>query len=111
VIVLRDRMKDVIKRGGESVYSFEVENVLHQHPAVLEAAVVGIPDEVYGEQVGAAVACKPGDDVTPEALIAFCREHLARFKAPRTVVLVEALPRNAGGKVLKAELRDLLVAA
>lgn len=111
VVVLRDRMKDVIKRGGESIYSFEVENVLHQHPAVLEAAVVGVPDEVYGEQVGAAVVVKPGADVTPEAIVAFCREHLARFKAPRIVVLVEALPRNAGGKVLKAALRDRLVAA
>lgn len=111
VVVLRDRMKDVIKRGGESIYSFEVENTLHQHPAVLEAAVVGVPDEVYGEQVGAAVACKPGTDVTPEQIVAFCRERLARFKAPRIVVLVDALPRNAGGKVLKAELRDRLVAA
>jgi acyl-CoA synthetase (AMP-forming)/AMP-acid ligase II len=111
VVVLRDRMKDVIKRGGESVYSFEVENVLHQHPAVLEAAVVGVPDEVYGEQVGAAVVPKPGDDVSPEEIVAFCRERLARFKAPRRVVLVDALPRNAGGKVLKAPLRAALVAA
>lgn len=111
VVVLRDRMKDVIKRGGESIYSFEVENVLHQHPAVLEAAVVGVPDDVYGEQVGAAVACKPGTDVTPDEIVAFCRERLARFKAPRIVVLIDALPRNAGGKVLKAELRDRLVAA
>lgn len=111
VVVLRDRMKDVIKRGGESIYSFEVENVLHQHPAVLEAAVVGVPDEIYGEQVGAAVACKPGTDVTPDEIVAFCRERLARFKAPRIVVLVDVLPRNAGGKVLKAELRERLVAA
>ncbi len=110
VVVLRDRIKDVIKRGGESVYSFEVENVLHQHPGVLEAAVVGVPDAIYGEQVGAAVAAKPGVALTPDEIVAFCRERLARFKAPRVVVLVDALPRNAGGKVLKAQLRERMEA-
>jgi fatty-acyl-CoA synthase len=110
-VTLRDRLKDVIKRGGESIYCFEVENVLHQHPAVLEAAVVGVPDEVYGETVAAIVAFKPGAAATADELRAFCGAHLARFKVPRRVAVVDALPRNAGGKVLKAQLRELAAAS
>lgn len=104
-LVLRDRLKDVIKRGGESIYCIEVENVLHQHPAVLEAAVVGIPDDIYGERVKAVVACKPGRETSEDELREFCRSHLARFKVPSIVEFVTELPRNAGGKVLKAQLR------
>jgi acyl-CoA synthetase (AMP-forming)/AMP-acid ligase II len=107
-VVLRDRLKDVIKRSGESIYCFEVEDALHQHPAVLEAAVVGIPDEVYGERVAAVVATKPGAEAAGDELTAFCRDRLARFKVPERVAFVDALPRNAGGKVLKAELRTLV---
>ena len=103
-----DRAKDMINRGGENVYSVEVENVLAAHPDVLEVAVVGVPDPVMGEKVGAVVLPRPG--VTAEELIpslfAFAREQLADYKVPQFVrVLDRALPRNAGGKVLKAPLR------
>lgn len=104
-VVLRDRLKDVIKRGGESVFSFEVENVLHQHSGVLEAAVVGTPDEQYGERVVAHVVAKPGQHLTPDEVRAFCRHHLAHFKVPSVVEIREELPRNPGGKVVKSLLR------
>jgi long-chain acyl-CoA synthetase len=110
-VTLRDRLKDVIKRGGESIYCFEVENVLHQHPAVLEAATVGVPDPVYGEQVAAVVALKPGAALDADELREFCGRHLARFKVPRRWSFVEALPRNAGGKVVKRQLRELVEVA
>ena len=103
-----DRAKDMINRGGENVYSVEVENVLAAHPDVIEVAVVGVPDPVMGEKVGAVVLPRPG--VSAEALvpslIAYAREQLADFKVPQFVrVLDGPLPRNAGGKVLKAPLR------
>ncbi len=105
-VVLRDRLKDVIKRGGESVFSFEVENCLHQHSGVLDAAVVGVPDEQYGERVVAYVVAKPGYALTPDEVRAFCREHLAHFKVPSAVEVREELPRNPGGKVIKSMLRS-----
>ncbi|WP_435742024.1 class I adenylate-forming enzyme family protein [Nocardioides sp. SYSU DS0663] len=105
-VVLRDRLKDVIKRGGESVYSFEVENVLHQHSGVLDAAVVGVPDEQYGERVVAHVVAKPGHGLTSEELRNFCREHLAHYKVPSVVEVRDELPRNPGGKVVKSLLRS-----
>ncbi|MDN4160194.1 class I adenylate-forming enzyme family protein [Nocardioides abyssi] len=105
-VVLRDRLKDVIKRGGESVFSFEVENVLHQHSGVLDAAVVGVPDEQYGERVVAHVVATPGSGLTPDEVRAFCREHLAHYKVPSVVEIRDELPRNPGGKVVKALLRD-----
>ena len=105
-VVLRDRLKDVIKRGGESVFSFEVENCLHQHSGVLDAAVVGVPDEQYGERVVAYVVAKPGQDLTSDEVRAFCREHLAHFKVPSVVEVREELPRNPGGKVIKSLLRS-----
>ncbi len=109
-VVLRDRLKDVIKRGGESVFSFEVENCLHQHSGVLDAAVVGVPDEQYGERVVAYVVAKPGHDLTSDEVRAFCREHLAHFKVPSAVEVREELPRNPGGKVIKSLLRSGSVA-
>jgi acyl-CoA synthetase (AMP-forming)/AMP-acid ligase II len=104
-----DRAKDMINRGGENVYSVEVENALAAHPDVLEVAVVGVPDSVMGEKVGAVVLPKPG--VTAETLVpslcTFARERLADFKVPQFVrVLDGPLPRNAGGKVLKSPLRQ-----
>ncbi|SDE71638.1 Acyl-CoA synthetase (AMP-forming)/AMP-acid ligase II [Blastococcus fimeti] len=102
-----DRAKDMINRGGENVYSVEVENALAAHPDVLEVAVVGVADPVMGEKVGAVVLPRPGapEDFVP-SLIAFARERLADYKVPQYVrVLGEALPRNAGGKVLKTTLR------
>ncbi|MGY1745585.1 class I adenylate-forming enzyme family protein [Blastococcus sp. SYSU D00695] len=109
VVRIVDRAKDMINRGGENVYSVEVENALAEHPDVLEVAVVGVPDPVMGEKVGAVVL--PRDGMTAEALvpdlIAFARQRLADFKVPQFVrVLGGPLPRNAGGKVLKATLRQ-----
>jgi acyl-CoA synthetase (AMP-forming)/AMP-acid ligase II len=109
-VVLRDRLKDVIKRGGESVFSFEVENCLYQHSGVLDAAVVGVPDEQYGERVVAYVVAKPGHDLTSDEVRAFCREHLAHFKVPSAVEVRDELPRNPGGKVIKSLLRSGSVA-
>jgi len=105
-VVLRDRIKDVIKRGGESVFSFEIENCLHQHPGILDAAVVGVPDEQYGERVLACVVPKPGHHLTSEEVRAFCLLNLARFKVPSYVEVRDALPRNPGGKVMKSHLRS-----
>ena len=105
-VVLRDRLKDVIKRGGESVFSFEVENVLYQHSGVLDAAVVGVPDEQYGERVVAHVVAKPGFDLATDEVRAFCRDHLAHFKVPAVVEIRDELPRNPGGKVVKSALRS-----
>lgn len=101
-----DRIKDMINRGGENVYSVEVENALAMHPAVYEVAVVGVPDEMMGEKVGAVVVPKPGQQVEPRELVEFAREHLADFKVPQYVaVRPDPLPRNPGGKLLKPILR------
>jgi acyl-CoA synthetase (AMP-forming)/AMP-acid ligase II len=100
-----DRKKDLIITGGENVASREVEDVLHLHPGVREAAVIGIPDPRWGESICAVIAPRPGEKPDVESLIAHVRAHLAGYKKPRHVIYVEALPRNAAGKVLKAELR------
>ncbi|MDP3714359.1 MAG: long-chain fatty acid--CoA ligase [Mycobacteriales bacterium] len=104
-ITLVDRKKDMIISGGENVYPIEVEQVLYRHEAVQEVAVVGVPDERWGETPVAVVAPAPGAEVVPEQLIAYARERLAHFKCPTRVEVVDALPRNATGKVLKTELR------
>jgi fatty-acyl-CoA synthase len=101
-----DRAKDVIKTGGESVYSIEVENVLYAHPAVLECAVFGAPDATWGERVVAAVVLRPAARATDAELIAFCRERIAHFKAPKEVRFLDALPRVGSGKITKKALRD-----
>jgi long-chain acyl-CoA synthetase len=104
---LVDRAKDMINRGGENVYCVEVENALNRHPAVGEVAVVGVPDEMMGEKVGAVVVPMPGMSIDPQQLRAFAREHLADFKVPQYVaVRSEPLPRNPGGKVLKPRVRE-----
>jgi acyl-CoA synthetase (AMP-forming)/AMP-acid ligase II len=103
-----DRKKDMILTGGENVYPREVEEVLYEHPAVVEAAVVGAPDPKWGEKV-VAVICRRSD-VSGEEIIAFCRERIASYKKPRHVVFIDVLPKNASGKVLKRELRDRLAA-
>jgi len=102
-----DRWKDMYISGGENVYPAEIENVLYAHPAVAEAAVVGVPDPTWQEVGRAVVVLAPGAEATADDLIAFCRERLARYKVPRSVVFVDALPRNPAGKVLKNQLRDL----
>jgi long-chain acyl-CoA synthetase len=96
-----DRKKDLIIRGGYNVYPREVEEVLYEHPAVREAAVVGLPDAELGEEVGAAVALQPDADVTAEELRAFVREEVAAYKYPRHVWIVDELPKGPTGKILK----------
>lgn len=100
-----DRKKDMILRGGYNVYPREVEEVLYRHPAVAEAAVIGVPDERLGEEVKGVVALKPGASATEAELIAHCREHVAAFKHPRSIDIVDALPKGPTGKILKRELR------
>jgi acyl-CoA synthetase (AMP-forming)/AMP-acid ligase II len=103
---LMDRKKDMIIRGGENIYCVEVENVLYAFPKTLEAAVVGVPDRIFGEQVKAYVVLKEGESASEEEIRAFCAEHLARYKVPKFVEFLEsALPRNPGGKVRKDLLR------
>ena len=100
-----DRSKDMYISGGENVYPAEVEEVLYRHPAIAEAAVIGVPDERWGETGLAIVAVRPGATVGEAELMAHCRERLGRFKCPRGVAFVDALPRNATGKVHKPTLR------
>ena len=100
-----DRKKDLIIRGGYNVYPREVEGVLYEHPAVAEAAVVGIPHPTLGEEVGAAVVLKPAAAATPAELQAFCKQRVAAYKYPRQVWLVAALPKTATGKLLRREVQ------
>ena len=105
-LTLVDRKKDMVITGGENVYSAEVEDVLYAHPAVAEAAVIGVPDPKWGESVFAVVALRPGQAATADDLITHSRSQLAKYKTPKGVAFVDALPRNAAGKVLKRELRE-----
>ncbi|MGH3517413.1 MAG: AMP-binding enzyme [Haloechinothrix sp.] len=100
-----DRIKEVIISGGENIYPAEVESVLYDHPAVAECAVIGVPDEKWGEVGRALVALKPGASADEPELLDFLRERLAKYKVPKTVVLVDALPRNATGKILTKTIR------
>jgi acyl-CoA synthetase (AMP-forming)/AMP-acid ligase II len=107
-VTIVDRIKDMVNRGGENVYCVEVENVLAAHPAVFEAAVVGVPDKMMGEKVGALIVTKPGSKTTPEEIVEFARAQLADFKIPQYVIIrSEMLPRNPSGKVLKGPLRKI----
>jgi len=104
-IELRDRKKDIIISGGENISTIEVEQTVARHPAVLECAVVAIPDEKWGERPKAFVALKPGASATAEEIVAFCRSHLAGFKCPAVVEFTE-LPKTSTGKIQKFVLRD-----
>jgi acyl-CoA synthetase (AMP-forming)/AMP-acid ligase II len=103
---ITDRLKDMYVVGGFNAYPAEIEQVLATHPAVAESAVVGVPDERLGEVGKAFVVARPGASVDPDDVVAFCRERMANYKVPRSVEVVEMLPRNASGKVLKFALRD-----
>jgi long-chain acyl-CoA synthetase len=105
-IYIADRKKDMIISGGENVYPREIEEVLYRHPAVLEAAVIGVPDEYWVEKVHAVIALKKGQEATAEEIIAFCKKNIAGYKTPKSVEFVDALPKNPAGKILKRELRD-----
>ncbi|WP_321787866.1 class I adenylate-forming enzyme family protein [Paraburkholderia sp. J94] len=102
---LVDRKKDMINAGGYKVWPREVEDVLYTHPAVREAAVVGVPDSYRGETVKAVVSLKPGASVTPDELAAYCKERMAAYKYPRIVTIIDELPKTVTGKILRRELR------
>ncbi|MCP4641633.1 MAG: long-chain fatty acid--CoA ligase [bacterium] len=105
-----DRKKDIIIRGGMNIYPREIEEMLYSHPAVLEAAVVGMPDRARGEEVKAYVSLREGQTAEPEALIEYCSERLARYKVPKELEILPSLPKGPTGKILKRELRDRLTA-
>jgi fatty-acyl-CoA synthase len=105
-LYIQDRTKDMIVSGGENVYPREVEEALFAHPAVADVAVIGVPDEQFGEGVKAIVVLREDEQATEEEIIEFCRGNIAGFKRPRSVDFIDALPRNASGKVLKKDLRE-----
>jgi fatty-acyl-CoA synthase len=105
-VTIVDREKDMIISGGENIYPKEIEEVLYTHPAVRDAAVFGVPDEKWGETVCATIVLKPGAQVREEEIVDYCTQHLARYKKPRLVRFVDALPRTGVGKIAKQELRE-----
>jgi acyl-CoA synthetase (AMP-forming)/AMP-acid ligase II len=105
-IYVVDRKKDMIVSGAENVYPAEIEGVLSTHPKIMECAAIGVFDKDWGESVKAVVVPKPGETLTQEEVIDFCKAHLASYKKPKSVDFVDALPRNAMGKVLKRVLRE-----
>ena len=105
-IYIQDRMKDMIISGGENVYPAEVESAIYGHPDVAEVAVIGVPDDKWGEAVKACVVAKPGHSVDPETVIAWARERIAAFKVPKSIDLIPELPRNPSGKILRRALRE-----
>jgi acyl-CoA synthetase (AMP-forming)/AMP-acid ligase II len=105
-IYIVDRKRDMVVSGGENVYPREIEEILYQHPAVVEAAVIGIPDPYWVERVHAVVVLKEGANVTSEEIIDFCKKRIARYKAPKSIEFVESLPKTPSGKILKRELRE-----
>jgi len=105
-VTIVDRKKDMILTGGENVYSTEVENVLYMHPAILECAVVGVPDAKWGEAVKGVVVLKQGQTTNEPEIIQFCKDRIAHYKAPKSIDFIEALPRTGSGKIQKKELRD-----
>lgn len=105
-IFIVDRKKDMIISGGENIYPREVEEALYAHPSILEAVVIGVPDEQWGEAVKAFVVLKGREKVSEEEIIDFCKKNMASYKKPKSVEFIDALPRNPVGKVLKRELRE-----
>ena len=105
-LYIHDRIKDMIISGGENIYPAEIESALMSHPAVADVAVIGVPDEQWGEAVKAIVVRAPNADLTDHELMAFSRERLAHYKCPTSVDWAESLPRNPSGKILKTDLRE-----
>lgn len=101
-----DRKRDMIISAGVNIYPAEIEDVLHRHPKVLDAAVFGVPDDEWGERVHAAIHVRPGETLTPEEIVAFCRPRLAGYKVPRQVSFHDVFPRDAAGKLIKRQLRE-----
>ncbi|MEW6374245.1 MAG: long-chain-fatty-acid--CoA ligase [Thermodesulfobacteriota bacterium] len=105
-VTIVDRKKDMILTGGENVYSTEVENILYMHPAILECAVIGVPDQKWGEAVKGIVVLKPGQNTTEQEIIRFCKDRIAHYKAPKSIDFIDGLPRTGSGKIHKKGLRD-----
>jgi fatty-acyl-CoA synthase len=105
-LYIHDRIKDMIISGGENIYPAEVESAICDHPEVAEAAVIGVPDDKWGEAVKAIVAMKPGSTANASDIINFARQRIAGYKMPKSVDFVTALPRNPSGKILRRQLRD-----
>jgi long-chain acyl-CoA synthetase len=106
-VYIMDRIKDMINRGGEKIFSVEVENILYNHPKVLEAAVIGFPDKIFGEIVKAFIVPKEKTEIDEEEIKQFVRERLADYKVPAVVEFISELPRNPGGKIIKAKLKEM----
>jgi long-chain acyl-CoA synthetase len=104
-VSIHDRKKDMINRGGEKIFSLEVENVLYKHPGIMEAAVIGVPDDVFGEQVKAFIVLKQGEQLTEDEVRGYCSKNLADYKVPKYVEFIGEMPRNPGGKVMKQALK------
>jgi long-chain acyl-CoA synthetase len=105
-VFIVDRAKDMIISGGENIYSTQVEAAIHQHDGVLECAVIGVPDEEWGEAVKAVVVMKPGRTATEQEIVDTAKRHLASYMKPRSVEFVSSLPKAPTGKILKRELRE-----
>jgi fatty-acyl-CoA synthase len=105
-IYIQDRIKDMVVSGGENIYPSEVESTLFEHEAVADAAVIGVPSERWGEELLAFLQLKPGASVTADEIVDFCRDRLAGYKIPRRIEVIDEIPRNASGKVLKKDLRE-----
>jgi len=104
-LYIHDRVKDMIISGGENIYPAEVENALYSHPKIADVAVIGVPDEKWGETVMAYIVAKDGETLESDEVIAYARTQIAGFKCPKRVAFIPALPRNASGKILRRELR------
>jgi acyl-CoA synthetase (AMP-forming)/AMP-acid ligase II len=104
-VYIQDRYKDMIVSGGVNIYPAEVESAIYGHPGIAEVAVIGVPDDKWGEAVKAIVVPKPGNALAEQDVVAFARERIAGYKVPKSVSFMDALPRNASGKVLKTALR------
>ena len=107
-LTIVDRKDDMIITGGENVYSIEIENILYSHPDILEAAVVGLPDEIWGEKIVTAVVLKPGKKKSSKNIVDYCKNNLADFKVPKRVVFIDELPKTGSNKISKQKLRELL---
>lgn len=105
-IYVIDRKKDMLISGGENIYPAEIEEVLYTHPDILECAVIGVPDETWGESVKAIIVLKPDRKISSEDIINYCKHYLASYKKPKEIEFVKVLPRNTSGKVLKQVLRN-----
>ncbi|NIU82373.1 MAG: hypothetical protein GWN17_02235 [Candidatus Korarchaeota archaeon] len=105
-VYIMDRKKDMIKSGGVAMWPREIEEVILRHPAVKEAAVIGIPDSEWGEGVHAIIVLKDGEMATEQEIINFCKKHMASYKKPKSIEFLKSLPVSAYGKILKRELRE-----